>query len=204
MTRSRHLQYTITSVFRGPCIALFRIVPGYFARILFRMFRWSDSFIGFGMRYLCVNRLAKSCGKKVLIFPGCSLFWLENCEIGENVSIHDFCYIDAIGGVKIGDNTRIAHNCSIISGRHKYEIPDKTIIDSGYTTDAISIGSDVWLATGVVITQGLSIGDGAAVGANSVVTKDVAPYSLVGGVPAKFIKSRFDTKNDESPKVEKD
>jgi acetyltransferase-like isoleucine patch superfamily enzyme len=155
------------------------------------------------MRYLCVKRLAKSCGRKVLIFPGCSLFWLENCEIGENVTIHDFCYIDAVGGVKIGDNTRIAHNCSIISGQHKYDIPGKTIIDSGGTKDAVSIGCDVWLSTGAVITQGLSVGDGAVVGANSVVTKDVAPDSLVGGVPAKFIKGRFDTINDEAGKTEK-
>lgn len=159
--------------------------------------------MGYGMRYLCVNRLSKCCGRKVLIFPGCSFFWLENCEIGENVTIHDFCCIDAIGGVKIGDNTRIAHNCSIISGQHKYEIPDKAIVDSGYTKASISIGCDVWLSTGVVITQGLSIGDGAVVGANSVVTKDVAPYSVVGGVPAKFIKDRFDTKSDEAAKSEK-
>ena len=193
----------VISVFRNPMVALFRFVPRYFAQVLLRLFRWSGSFFGFGVRYLCVNRLAKSCGRKVLIFPGCSLYWLENCEIGENVTIHDFCYIDAIGGVKIGDNTRIAHNCSIISGRHKYEIPEKTIIDSGYTTAAISIGCDVWLSTGVVVTQGLCIGDGVVVGANSVVTKDVAPYSLVGGVPAKFIKSRFDTKAIERRNLEK-
>ncbi len=56
----------------------------------------------------------------------------------------------------------------------------------------------------ISIQQGLRIGDGAVVGANSVVTKDVAPYSLVGGVPAKFIKSRFDTKSDKAAKTEKD
>ena len=203
MTRSRKLQFRIVNLMRKPMASLLRIVPKYLVRVLLRFFRWSDSFIGYGIRYLCVKRLAKSCGKKVLIFPGCVLHWLENCEIGDNISIHDFCYIDAIGGVKIGDNTRIAHNCSIISGRHKYEIPEKMIVDSGYTTDAIFIGCDVWLSTGVVITQGLRIGEGAVVGANSVVTKDVAPYSLVGGVPAKFIKSRFDKKSDKATKTEK-
>lgn len=68
---------------------------------------------------------------------------LENYEIGENVTIHDFCYIDGIAGVKIGDNTRIAHNCSIISGQHKYNIPGETIFGSGYIKSHISIGSDV-------------------------------------------------------------
>ena len=90
-----------------------------------------------------IKQLAKSYGDKVLIFPGCTLHWLENYEIGENVTIHDFCYIDGIAGVKIGDNTRIAHNCSIISGQHKYDIPGETIFGSGYIKSHISIGSDV-------------------------------------------------------------
>lgn len=203
MTRSRKSQFEIIYKMRRLAVALFGIVPKYLARVLLRTFRWSESFVGYGMRYLCVNRLAKCCGKKVVIFPGCVLHWLENCEIGENVSIHDFCYIDAIGGVKIGDNTRIAHNCSIITGQHRYDVPEQTVVDSGYTKAKIVIGSDVWLGTGVVVLQGVTIGGGAVVGANSVVTKDVAPYSLVGGVPAKFIKSRFDTKSDEAAKSEK-
>jgi len=179
-------------------VAFFRIVPACLARILLRCFRWSDSFIGYGMRYLCVNRLAKSCGKKVLIFPGCMLHWLENCRIGENVTIHDFCYIDAIGGIEIGDNTRIAHNCSIITGQHKFDVPDKTIIDSGYVCKPVSIGSDVWIGTGTVILQGITIHDGAVVGANSVVTKDVEFCTVVAGNPARLIRKRFDSTESNS------
>jgi len=157
------------------------------------MFRWSDSSFGFGIRYLCVKRVAQTCGNKMLIFSGCQLHWLENCEFGENISLHDFCYIDAKGGVKIGDNTRIAHNCSIISAQHKFDIPGKTILESGYTQTPIAIGSDVWLGAGAVILQGVTIGDGSVIGANSVVTTDVEPNSIVAGVPAKFIKRRFDS-----------
>lgn len=197
MTRSRKSQFEIINTMRRPAAALFGIVPKYLARVLLRTFRWSDSFIGYGIRYLCVKRLAKSCGKKVLIFPGCVLHWLENCEIGDNISIHDFCYIDAIGGIKIGDNARIAHNCSLITGQHKYDIPDKTIVDSGGTKAAISIGSDVWLGTGVVVLQGVKVGDGVVVGANSVVTKDVEPYTVVAGMPAELIKKRFETTDEK-------
>ncbi len=55
----------------------------------------------------------------------------------------------------------------------------------------IEIGNDVWIGYGAIIMNGVTIGDGAVIGARAVVTKDVAPYSVVGGVPAKFIKKRF-------------
>ena len=195
MTRSRKNEYRIFSLFRKPTILVFELLPGFFARWFLRLFRWSESSLGYGIRYLCVHRLAKSCGNKVLIFPGCILHWLENCEFGENVTIHDFCYIDAIGGIKIGDNTRIAHNCSLISGQHRFDIPEKKIVDSGGTRQPINIGFDVWLATGVVVLQGVSIGNGAIIGANSVVTKDVEPDVVAAGIPATFIKNRFEDSN---------
>ncbi len=198
MTRSRKLQVTLANYVRKPIYAAFSIIPKYYVHVLLRTFRWSETFIGYGIRYLCVKRLAKSCGEKVLIFPGCILHWLENCDIGENVTFHDFCYIDALGGVRIGDNTRIAHNCSIISAQHGFDVPGKLLVDSGYTCAKITIKSDVWLATGVVVMQGISIGEGAIVGANSVVTKDVEPYTIVAGVPTKFIKNRFETTPDNS------
>lgn len=56
----------------------------------------------------------------------------------------------------------------------------------------VTIGNDVWIGHGAVITPGVNIGDGAVIGANAVVTKDVAPYHIVGGVPARIIRKRFD------------
>ena len=191
MTRSRRRQYIIANIFRKPVSILFSLVPSPCVRFLLGLFRWSGGFVGYGIRYICVARLTKHCGRKVLVFPGCILHWLERCEIGENVSIHDFCYIDAIGGVIIGDNTRVAHRCSFISGQHKYNQPGKTILESGYTKAPITIGNDVWLGTGVVILPGVTIGDGAIIGANSVVTKDIEPYSVAAGMPTRIIKKRF-------------
>ena len=57
----------------------------------------------------------------------------------------------------------------------------------------VVIGTDVWVGSNVVILQGVTVGDGAIIAAGAVVTKDVAPYTIVGGVPAKVIKDRFDT-----------
>ena len=58
-------------------------------------------------------------------------------------------------------------------------------------SDSVNIGSDVWIGSGVVITRGIIIGDGAVVGANAVVTKDIPPYAIAVGTPAKIIKYRF-------------
>ena len=55
----------------------------------------------------------------------------------------------------------------------------------------MTIGHDVWIGHGVTVTAGVTIGTGAVIGAGAVVTKDVAPYTVVGGVPARFIKRRF-------------
>jgi len=191
MSRSRKLEYKLFGALQIPLVFMFTLLPSFFVRRLLRCFRWSESAFAYGIRYLCVQKLSKKAGKKVLVFPACILHWLENCEFGENVSIHDFCYIDAIGGIKIGNNIRIAHNCSLISGRHEYDVLGKTIFESGYSTAPISIGDDVWLGTGVVVLQGVTIGQGCVIAANSVVNQDVEPYSVVGGVPAKFIRKRF-------------
>ena len=196
MTRSRKTEYNFANSMRTPIESLFSLLPNFILQYLLRWFRWSESMIGYGIRYMCVKKLSKSCGSKVLIFPGCKLHWIENMELGENISIHDFCYLDAVGGLKIGNNVRIAHNCSFITGQHRYDVADKTIYESGYKFDKIILGDDVWLGTGAVILPGLEIGDGVVIGANSVVTKNIAPYSVVGGVPAKLIVKRpnFDGK----------
>jgi acetyltransferase-like isoleucine patch superfamily enzyme len=69
-------------------------------------------------------------------------------------------------------------------------LPGLRIDQQSCGVEPVAIGSDVWLGTGVVVLPGVSIGDGAVVGANSVVTRDVAPMTVVAGVPARFLKTR--------------
>lgn len=88
-------------------------------------------------------------------------------------------------GAKIGLGE---HDHSDISTSLKVSDKKKSLLDGH-----CSIGNDVWVGGGAVILRGVSIGDGAVVGANAVVTKDVEPFSIVGGVPAKLIKYRFDS-----------
>jgi acetyltransferase-like isoleucine patch superfamily enzyme len=113
-----------------------------------------------------------------------------NLEIGENCTINEFSIIDGYGkGVKIGNGVRIAPYCMIISSNHGMEA-DKPIFKQELTSKGIQIEEDVWIGTGSKILDGVIIEKGAIVAAGSVVTKNVPAYTIVGGVPAKFIKER--------------
>lgn len=109
--------------------------------------------------------------------------------IGPGCSIHP--------NVKIGEFTMLANNVSIIGGDHRYDVIGKPVILSG--RDIIKetiIGSDCWLGAHSIIMSGVSIADGCIIAAGSVVTKDTEPYCIYGGVPAKKIKDRFESKRD--------
>ena len=133
-----------------------------------------------------MKRSFKSCGERVYISPECSI-WSEDClEVGNDVCIHAFTYIFAVGGVKIGDGTMISSNCSVTSITHPTNSA-KRFGDEAINKPVI-IGKNVWLGMGAVLLPGITIGDRAIVGAGSVVTKDVPPKSIVVGNPAKVLR----------------
>ena len=108
----------------------------------------------------------------------------------EYVFIADDCLI--YDKVKIGRYTMLAPKVKIIGGDHKYDIVGKPSIFSGRgSLEPTLIGRDVWIGYGSIILTGVKIGDGAIIAANSIVTKDIHPYKIYGGNPAKFIKDRF-------------
>lgn len=94
--------------------------------------------------------------------------------------------------VTIGNFTMIAYNVLILGGDHNYKVAGVPTIFAG--RDVIKptiIGDDVWIGAGSIIMSGVTIGDGSIIAAGSVVTKDVEPYCIYGGNPAKKIKDRF-------------
>ena len=112
--------------------------------------------------------------------------------IDENVSINSGVMINAdIGGnIHIGRYTLIGPNVVIRSAEHKFSNLDIPIRNQGHNISNIFIEEDVWICSNCVITSGVTIGRGSVIAAGSVVTKDVAPFSVVGGVPAAIIKRR--------------
>lgn len=101
-------------------------------------------------------------------------------------------------GVSLGRYTMLAHEVQILGADHNYDIAGTPTTFSGRPLlKRTYIGRDVWVGSRATIFAGVTIGDGSIIAAGSVVTKDVPPYVIVGGVPAKLIKRRFSTEQEE-------
>lgn len=113
-------------------------------------------------------------------------------EIGDRLRTNSGVIINAsvAGTIVVGDDVLIGPNVVIRSASHTFSDPEQLIGSQGHIGGRIEIGSDVWLAANVVVLPNVTIGHGAVVAAGAVVTKDVAPFAVVAGVPARQIGSR--------------
>jgi acetyltransferase-like isoleucine patch superfamily enzyme len=110
-------------------------------------------------------------------------------EIGRDSLIGEYSVIRGQGGVKIGDRVYTSPFTQIIAVNHVFDDPNRPFVEQGITAEGIVIEDDVWLGAGAIITDGVTVGKGAVVAAGAVVTKDVPPHTVVGGVPARPIKT---------------
>jgi acetyltransferase-like isoleucine patch superfamily enzyme len=110
-------------------------------------------------------------------------------KIGKDCLVGEYSVIRGQGGVTIGDRVYTSPFTQIIAVNHVFDDPNRPFIEQGITAEGIVIEDDVWLGAGAIITDGVRVGKGAVVAAGSVVTKDVLPHTVVGGVPAKIIKT---------------
>lgn len=161
----------------------------FLVRVYTKLVLWNPFPLPRAFKGMLLSPCMKKCGSNVRISLYTQIGDIRNLECGNNVWMDYGVIIGAQGGVSIGDNTLIGPYVVIMSTNHKYN--SKNIIrKSGYIPSPITIGSDVWIGAGAKILAGVKIGDGAIIGAGSVVTKDVPPYVVFAGVPAKFIKKR--------------
>lgn len=123
---------------------------------------------------------------------GLSIAGHNHIEIGHGCFISHGVVIRSSGGceIKIGNNVLIGPYVVIRSQNHQYDNPNILIKNQGHKGGQIIIEDDCWLASHVTVTSGCKIGKGSVIGANSVVTKNIAPYSVAFGSPAKFIRKR--------------
>lgn len=132
--------------------------------------------------------------KFVVLGKGCTIQPNVNFGKGDNIAIGNMCQINErvyIQSGKIGNYVLIAPNVSILSKFHKYDNIDVPMALQGIGKDSPPvIEDDVWIGRNVVIMPGIIVGKGSIIGSNAVVTKNVEPYSIIGGVPAKLIKKR--------------
>lgn len=115
----------------------------------------------------------------------CYIMDPNRLKIGTFSHVNRMCTLDARGGISIGDSVSVSHGVMLMSGSHEYNTKNFNV---KYLP--IEIEDYVWIGCGAIILQGVTIGKGAVVSAGAVVTKNVDPYTIVGGVPAKPIGTR--------------
>jgi acetyltransferase-like isoleucine patch superfamily enzyme len=119
-------------------------------------------------------------------------------KIGRDSLIGEYSVIRGQGGVQIGDRVYTSPFSQIIAVNHVFDDPARPFVEQGITAEGIVIEDDVWIGAGAIVTDGVRIGKGAVIAAGAVVTADVPPHTVVGGVPAKPIKA-IDGANTSKP-----
>lgn len=144
-----------------------------------------------GWRVLLVQLASKCYGGATDISSGCSIARTSridypwNFSVGDRSSIGEHAWVYCLNRITIGKNCCIGEDVKLLTGSHDLESATFDLV-----TKPIVIRDKVWIATGAIVLPGVTIGEGAVVAAGAVVTKDVEPWTVVGGNPAKFIKKR--------------
>lgn len=136
-------------------------------------------------------------GNEVRVGPGVRLIAPQGLVIGDRTRIARDACIDARAGVEIGPNTMIGFESVILSETHRFDDPDRPARDQGMEGRPVRIGANAWLGARVFVLPGRNVGDGAIVGAGSIVTRDVDDGTIVAGNPASLIRKRDE--RDELP-----
>jgi len=129
-------------------------------------------------------------GKGVLIASTLHIGDPKKIFIGDRTIISYNCSLGGKGVVRIGNDCLIAQNVSLITSNHNFHSRNIPMNKQGYTAESIIIEDDVWVCANSIVLPGVIIKKGAIVAAGAVVTKNVAPYTIVAGNPAKRIGSR--------------
>lgn len=129
-------------------------------------------------------------GSRVVIYPGVWIMPGRNLVIEDDVDLSKDVIITTAGGVYIGERSLVGYRTQILSANHRIPKVGERIPVSGDDYRPVRISKDVWIGANCVIAPGVCVGEGAVVAAGSVVTKDVAANSIVGGVPARLLRMR--------------
>jgi acetyltransferase-like isoleucine patch superfamily enzyme len=136
-------------------------------------------------------------GKNSYLSSHCVLNTFDGwITMGAHCTVNSYAILYGHGGLQIGDDVRIAPQVMIMPMNHTFANPDVAIRKQEIQAQGITIEDDVWLGAGAIVLDGVTIGKGSVIGAGAVVTRDIPPYSVAVGVPAKVVKKRGGTSKD--------
>ena len=118
----------------------------------------------------------------------------ETITFGDYSKIGNRCELQSTNGeIILGTSARLGDGVNIHGGNHVYDKVGKYIVENAHDSSdgKVVIGNDTWIGANVIILKGVKIGDGSIVGSGAIVTKDIPPYSIAVGVPAKVVGKRF-------------
>ncbi len=181
------------------------------------LFGWVPTPLGTALRLVAWKPLFASCGS-VRFAAGVDLLGSENMrladgvrvgrrctltaqdgelELGERAALSANVHLGADGGrIVVGPRAAIGTGSVLRAANHRFDRLDIPIMDQGHEPGVIEIGEDVWIGANCVVTPGVRVGRGAIVGAGAVVTRDVEPFAIVAGVPARPIGRRGGGRED--------
>jgi len=158
------------------------------ARMLWELGRWVFRLsprIAFGYRNAILRLFGAKIGRNVHIYASAVITIPWHFSIGDDSSIGEHALIYTMGRVDIGKRATISQRTHLCAGAHDYTLPSFPLLKS-----PIVIGDNAWVCADAFIGPGVTIGDGAVIGACAVLTKDAPPWKIMAGNPAKIIKDR--------------
>ena len=149
------------------------------------LFRFSPRPL-FGWRRFLLRLFGARIGRHAHVYPSARIYLPWNLTLGEEASIGEWALIYNLGPVSIGDRATISHRAHLCAGSHDYRDPAMPLLRL-----PITIGPQAWICSDAFIGPKVQVGEGAVVGAAAVAVRDVAPWEIVGGNPARRIKTRY-------------
>lgn len=151
------------------------------------LFACSPQFL-YGWRRWLLRRFGARIGNKVLIRPSVRITYPWNLTVGDYSWVGDYAELYTLGEITIGRNAVVSQYCYLCTGSHDMSAPAFDIF-----AKPIVVEDEAWVAAGVFVHPGVTIGRGSVVAARSVVGRSTGPYEVHAGIPAKFLKVRVST-----------
>ena len=173
---------------------IYRLYEVFRALFSITFFKWFFSYFAYRIMHNVRGRQLAKIGKNTKIHPTALIREGQYVTIGDNCLINNNCLIQAgksdNGTITLGNYVHMGVNVIILGFNHGFYTKEIPIKEQDYMDAPVIIEDDVWIGGGAIILAGVKIGKGAIIAAGAVVTRNVPPYTIVGGIPAKVIKER--------------